>query len=56
MAILSQRQGLAFRSSITSDAAPLNGLVSNMLNICPHVRAMRDPTRGGLATTLNRDS
>jgi len=53
MAILSQRQGLAFRSSITSDAAPLNGLVSNMLNICPHVRAMRDPTRGGLATTLN---
>jgi hydrogenase expression/formation protein HypE len=53
MAILSQRQGLRFKSSITSDVAPLNGLVRDMLNICPEVRAMRDPTRGGLATTLN---
>lgn len=53
MAILSQRQGLEFRSNIMSDVAPLNSLVRAMLDICPNVKAMRDPTRGGLATTLN---
>ena len=53
MAILSQRQGLKFRSNITSDVAPLNGLVSRMIAVCPNIRAMRDPTRGGLATALN---
>ncbi len=51
--ILSQRQGLRFKSPIKSDAAPLNGLVHEMLASCPGIHAMRDPTRGGLATTLN---
>jgi hydrogenase expression/formation protein HypE len=51
--ILSQRQGLQFKSPIKSDAAPLNGLVQEMLASCPGIHAMRDPTRGGLATTLN---
>jgi hydrogenase expression/formation protein HypE len=51
--ILSQRQGLQFKSPIKSDAAPLNGLVQEMLASCPGIHAMRDPTRGGLVTTLN---
>ena len=51
--ILSQRQGLQFRSPIKSDVAPLNGLVQEMLASCSGIHAMRDPTRGGLATTLN---
>jgi hydrogenase expression/formation protein HypE len=51
--ILSQRQGLQFKSPITSDVAPLNGLVQAMLAACPAIHALRDPTRGGLATTLN---
>jgi hydrogenase expression/formation protein HypE len=51
--ILSQRQGLQFKSLIKSDAAPLNGLVQEMLAGCAGIHAMRDPTRGGLATTLN---
>ncbi len=51
--ILSQRQGLQFKSPIASDVAPLNGLVRSMLTACPAIRTMRDPTRGGLATTLN---
>ena len=51
--VLSQRQGLQFKSIIRSDVAPLNGLVQEMLAACPGIRAMRDPTRGGLATTLN---
>jgi len=51
--ILSQREGMQFRSGLESDAAPLNGLVAAMLAESTGVRAMRDPTRGGLATTLN---
>jgi hydrogenase expression/formation protein HypE len=51
--ILSQRQGLQFKSPIKSDTAPLNGLVQEMLAGCSGIHAMRDPTRGGLATTLN---
>ena len=53
MTILTQRQGLALRGSLSSDAAPLNGLVEAMLTASPKLRALRDPTRGGLATTLN---
>lgn len=53
MAILSQREGLAFDTSIVSDSAPLNGLVDTMLASGAQLRALRDPTRGGLATTLN---
>ncbi len=51
--ILSQRQGLHFRTLTKSDVAPLNGMVQEMLSGCPGVHALRDPTRGGLATTLN---
>jgi hydrogenase expression/formation protein HypE len=51
--VLSQRQGLQFTSPIKSDVAPLNGLVQEMLAGSPSIHAMRDPTRGGLATTLN---
>jgi hydrogenase expression/formation protein HypE len=52
VAILSQREGLAFGGEARSDTAPLNGLVEAVLEACPEVHAMRDPTRGGLAATL----
>ncbi len=54
IAILSQREGLGFSSSLVSDAAPLNHLVASMLDeVGNDIHALRDPTRGGLATTLN---
>jgi len=53
MAVLSQREGFKFQSELKSDCAPLNDLVGKMLDACPPIRCMRDPTRGGLATTLN---
>ena len=53
IAILSQREGFHFQGDIKSDCAPLNDLVGKMLDACPSIRCMRDPTRGGLATTLN---
>jgi len=52
IALLSQREGLAFQTSLESDCAPLNGLVKDMLGASKHVHALRDPTRGGLAGTL----
>ncbi len=53
IAILSQREGLDFKVPICSDCAPLNSLVSLILKTSEEVHAMRDPTRGGLATALN---
>jgi len=53
MAIMSQREGLRFSSPLESDCAPLNGLVAAMLEASPPIHCLRDPTRGGLATTLN---
>jgi hydrogenase expression/formation protein HypE len=53
VAILSQREGFAFQGEMKSDCAPLNDLVVKMLDACPSIRCLRDPTRGGLATTLN---
>ena len=55
VAILSQRESLAFDTTIESDTAALNGLVQQLLDGLPEgaVRTLRDPTRGGLATTLN---
>jgi hydrogenase expression/formation protein HypE len=53
MTILSKREGLAFDSPLQSDVAPLNGLVKTLLAVCPDLHVLRDPTRGGLATTLN---
>ena len=53
IAVLSKREGFKFQGELTSDCAPLNDLVATMLDVCSSIRCMRDPTRGGLATTLN---
>ena len=53
MAIMSVREGLEFESTIVSDSAPLHGLVEKMLAVCSGIRTLRDPTRGGVATSLN---
>ncbi len=53
IAVLSQREGLKFHTPVPSDCAPLNGLVANMLAASENIHCLRDPTRGGLATTLN---
>ncbi|MEE8374199.1 MAG: hydrogenase expression/formation protein HypE [Dehalococcoidia bacterium] len=53
IAVISQREGLRFSSPVKSDCAPLNGLVADMLDTGAEIRCLRDPTRGGLATTLN---
>lgn len=53
VAVLSVREGLQFETVIESDTAAVNGLVRDMLAACPDIRAMRDPTRGGVAATLN---
>lgn len=53
MAVMSQRESLGFGSELRSDTAALHGLVAAMLAAVPGVHVLRDPTRGGLATTLN---
>jgi len=53
MAIMSQREGLRFATTLRSDCAPLNKLVAQMLEVSSRIHCLRDPTRGGLATTLN---
>ena len=53
IAVMSQREGLKFSVPIQSDCAPLNKLVSQMLEASSQIRCLRDPTRGGLATALN---
>ena len=53
MAVMAQREGLGFESAIKSDTAALHGLVQTMLDIASELRCLRDPTRGGLATSLN---
>jgi hydrogenase expression/formation protein HypE len=54
VAVLSQRESLAFETTIQSDTAALHTLVADLLAAAPGaVRVLRDPTRGGLATTLN---
>ena len=53
MAIMSQRENLAFDAAIESDTAALHGLVAALLASGASLRCLRDPTRGGLATTLN---
>lgn len=54
MAIMSVREGLEFESQIRSDCAALNGMIADVLGAAGSaVHAMRDPTRGGLASTLN---
>ena len=53
IAVMSQREGLKFSVPVKSDCAPLNRLVSEMLKASSQIHSLRDPTRGGLATTLN---
>ena len=54
IAILASREGLEFETTITSDSAALHTLTRSMLDAAPGaIRAMRDPTRGGLASSLN---
>lgn len=53
IAVLSARGGLGLETELTSDVAPLNGLIADMLASSQHIHVLRDPTRGGLATTLN---
>lgn len=53
IAVLQARGELGFETDIQSDAAPLNGLIQAVLAAAPSVHVLRDPTRGGLATTLN---
>ena len=51
--VLSAREGLGFDSAIQSDSAPLNHMVKQILAAASGVHVLRDPTRGGLGTTLN---
>lgn len=53
MAILSCRENMTFETSLESDAAPLNKMVESVLSAAPDTHVLRDPTRGGLAATLN---
>ena len=51
--VLTQREGMTFTSSIKSDTAPLNGMVERIFNSSRDVHVLRDPTRGGVGTSLN---
>jgi hydrogenase expression/formation protein HypE len=51
--IMSVREGIEFETVLESDSAALNGLTEMVLDACPTTRGMRDPTRGGLSSTLN---
>lgn len=53
MAVMTTREGLSFQSTVQSDTAGLNHLVRDMLAVTKDIHALRDPTRGGLATSLN---
>lgn len=53
VAILSKRENLEFETEILSDSAALHGLVAQMIETVPDIAVLRDPTRGGLAATLN---
>ena len=51
--IMSVREGLEFETALQSDTAALNDLTRVMLDSCPTIRCMRDPTRGGVSSALN---
>lgn len=53
LAVLSRREGLTFDVPVASDCASLNHLIVRLLEAVPEVHVLRDPTRGGVATTLN---
>jgi len=52
MSVMAQRSGISFEPQLISDVRPLHSLVETMLSTTKKVKAMRDPTRGGMATTL----
>jgi hydrogenase expression/formation protein HypE len=52
IAVMSERNGISFNPPVLSDSAPLNGLVEMLISLGDDIKMMRDPTRGGLATTL----
>jgi hydrogenase expression/formation protein HypE len=53
IAIMSVREGIEFETVLESDTAPLVSLARTLLKVCPNVRVMRDPTRGGLSSVLH---
>jgi hydrogenase expression/formation protein HypE len=53
VAVMSCREGLEFATTVASDTAPLHGLVAAMIETGADIHALRDPTRGGMAATLN---
>jgi len=53
IAVLGARGELGFETDVQSDVAPLNHMIQELLKAAPHTHVLRDPTRGGLATTLN---
>ncbi len=53
IAIMSVREGIEFETALESDSAPLHDLTRVMLEACPSIRCMRDPTRGGVSSALN---
>ena len=53
IAIMSVREGIEFETVLESDCAPLHDLTRVMLDACPNIRCMRDPTRGGVSSALN---
>jgi hydrogenase expression/formation protein HypE len=53
IAVLAARNELGFSTTITSDVAPLNHLIQTSIEAAPNIHVLRDPTRGGVATTLN---
>jgi hydrogenase expression/formation protein HypE len=53
IAVMSKREGLAFEAAVTSDVAPLWPLAERLMAACPNLRALKDPTRGGLAAAVN---
>lgn len=53
LTILATREGLSFEAPVASDCAGLGHLVARLLQAVPEIHVLRDPTRGGLATTLN---
>jgi hydrogenase expression/formation protein HypE len=53
IAILAEREGLQFETQVQSDSAPLHALVEQLLDATREIRCLRDPTRGGLSSTLN---
>jgi hydrogenase expression/formation protein HypE len=53
VAVMSKREGLRFEAAVSSDVAPLWPLAERLLAACPNLRALKDPTRGGLAAAVN---